>query len=231
MRTAALIAFFLSAVALTSAGDKYPLTMTAVFTKGHSVNLSKDATFQSGDYRCTKGDENHAPECHTLEEWAGMDSIAGEPDTVVFTLADGSQVGVQSRTVKKIPGFIVCDAGSDVIFCDLYFDFLTRQQINPTKKTPYGQTEYMSGDEMQVAQEARNRALFGNGKTMSLTYRYKTKGKPQDGFQRIEVDKGSCFTDENNINHCASQSVTHLLNPKGDGYVLNSKVDASLAAQ
>ena len=205
--------------------------MTAVFTKGHSVNFSKDATFQSGDYYCTKGDENHAPECHTLQDWASRDAIGGEPSTVVFTLADGSQVGVQSETVKKIPGFIVCGVGTPVIFCNLYVDFLTRQQVNPSKKTQYGQTEYMTGDELQAAQEARTHELFGNGSTMTLTYRYKLKGKPQDGFQRIEVDKATCVTDEHNVNLCTTQDVTHLLNPRGDGYVLNSKIDASVAAK
>jgi hypothetical protein len=101
------------ALALSATGaDKFPLTMNAVFTKGHTGDASKDATYSSDDYRCTKGDENHAPECQTVTEWAMLDSVAGTPDTVVFTMADGTVVKVQPRTVKKLPGYIVCDPGT-----------------------------------------------------------------------------------------------------------------------
>jgi len=205
------------------AGDKYPLTMTAVFTKGKSVLLHKpDEMYHSGDYDCTRGDEHNAPECHTTLEWAEMDSLAGAPDTLVFTLSDGSQVGVHSPTIHKIKGFIECNAGTPIIFCDLFFEFLERQQVKSSRTSKYGQTEFISAEEHAAATEARNHQLFGDGNTMTLSFRYKLKGKPKDDFQRIEIDKSSCVTNEDGVNHCAG--VLDILNPRGNGYVIGDKI-------
>lgn len=110
------------------AGDKYPLTMTAVLTPGTITNGYGHATYHSGNYDCTKGDEHNAPICHTPEEWAELDRIGGTPDTVLFTLADGSKVGVQSVTVNKRSGYIECIPTAQVIFCNLYFELLARKE-------------------------------------------------------------------------------------------------------
>src|SRR5438067_4707866 len=150
--------------------------MTAVFTEGKSVLLHNSGEmYHVGDYDCAPGDEHNAPECHTILEWAEMDSLAGIPDTILFTLADGSQVGVSSSTIHKIPGYIECSPGASIIFCNLYFEFLGRQQIVPLRKSKYGQTEYLSGAEYTAASEARHLELFGGGNTMTLTFRYKLK--------------------------------------------------------
>ena len=90
-----LSAFLWSLLAISSGfvNNDYPLTMTAVFTKGQIAPLhGADKMYHAGDYDCTRGDENNAPECHTLTEWAALDAIGGTPDTIVFTMADGSQI-------------------------------------------------------------------------------------------------------------------------------------------
>jgi hypothetical protein len=217
-----LSAFLLLLGTLAFAGDKYPLTMKAVFTKGKISKPDRGEMYHSGDYDCTQGDEHNAPDCRTITEWAELDSIGGEPDTIVFTMADGSQVGVQSTTIHKIPGYIECSPASSIIFCSLYFEFLERQQVSLTKTSPYGQTEFLSAEEHAAAQDARNRELFADGNTMTLTFRYKLKGRPQDGFQRIEIDKTSCVV-RDLVNHCDA-GLTHLLNARGDGYVLQGKL-------
>jgi hypothetical protein len=193
------------ALALPATGaDKFPLTMNAVFTKGHTGDASKDATYSSDDYRCTKGDENHAPECQTVTEWAMLDSVAGTPDTVVFTMADGTVVKVQPRTVKKLPGYIVCDPGTGlnlpgyqvgVYYCDVYFALL--EKVNAT--SPVSRTEIVSGSkqevqmspaEMMAATEANTKKLFGNGNSFTVAIPYRLKGKPDKhtGMQAVEVD-------------------------------------------
>jgi hypothetical protein len=163
-----LSAFLWSLLAISPsfAGGDYPLTMTAVFTKGQMSN-SHDTSkmYHAGDYDCTRGDENNAPECHTLLEWANLDAIGGTPDTVVFTLADGSQVGVQTVTIHKVPGFAECRPSSSYIFCSLYYELLSHHQV-------------------------------GEGKTATVNFRYKLHGGPKNGVQRIEVDKSSCVTEQ-----------------------------------
>ena len=207
------------------AGDKYSLTMTGVFTQGKGALLHNSSEmYHNGDYDCAPGDEHNAPECHTTLEWAEMDSIAGIPDTIVFTLADGSQVGVSSTTIHKIPGYIQCSAGSSIIFCNLYFEFLERQQFSMLRKSKYGQTESMSAEEYSAASKARHRELFGDGNTMTLTFRYKLKGKPENGFQRIELDKGSCVTGEYGTNNC-DKGIISIMNSRGDGYVVGDTVE------
>ncbi|MBZ5574584.1 MAG: PEGA domain-containing protein [Acidobacteriia bacterium] len=218
------IAFLIAVPALVA--ENYPLTITGVFTNGNSALLYRGQMYHSGDYDCTRGDENNAPECHTVSEWAQLESLAGTPSTVVFTLADGSQVGVQSEAVNKIPGFIECGAGTPIIFCELYFEFLGRQQVNRMRKSQYGQTEFMSAEEYEATSEARRRELFGNGNTMTLTFRYRLNGDTVDGFQRIEVDKSSCNTDEHKVNHCEGGHVLHVLNSRGDGYLVGQRVTA-----
>ena len=218
------IASMLLIAGSVSAEDKYPLTMTAVFTAGKIDNLHKaDEMYHSGDYDCTRGDEHNAPECHTVLEWAELDAISGTPDKVVFSLADGSQVGVHSRTIHKIPGFIECSPSTQVVFCNLYFEFLTRQNVNVTRQTQYGQSEVLSSQEFAAAADARHRQLFGNGNTMTLSFRYKLKGKPNTGFQRIELDKTSCVEDHG-TNHCSG--VLEVLNARGNGYIVGAKVEA-----
>ena len=208
----------------------YPLTMTAVYTRGQSAVLhDPKEMFHSGDYDCTRGDANNAPECHTLLEWAEMEAIAGTPDTVVFTLADGSQVGVQTHTMNKIPGFLECAPYSEIIFCSLYFEFLTRQQQVPRERVnKYGQTESLSTQEMIAAEEARRKELFGDGNTMTLTFRYRLKGGPKDHFQKIEIDRSSC-TEEHGVNHCSS--IPEALNARANGYFVGDKVDAPQLAR
>ncbi len=202
--------------------------MTAVFTKGKIAPLHKpDEMYHAGDYDCTRGDENNAPECHTLTEWAQLDAIGGTPDTVVFTLADGSQVGVQSISIHKIPGFVACGAGTPVIFCNLYFEFLNRQQVSPERRSKYGQTESLSSEEYGAAVRAREKELFGNGNTMTLVFRYKLKGKAKEGFQRIEIDKSSCVQ-EDGVNYCAP--VLDVLNAQGNGYLVGDKVQLPQSA-
>jgi len=105
----------------------------------------------------------------------------------------------------------------------LYFEFLTRQQVNVTRQTQYGQSEALSSQEVAAAEAARHRQLFGNGNTMTLAFRYKLKGKPNAGFQRIELDKTSCVEDHG-TNHCSG--VLEVLNARGNGYVVGAKVEA-----
>lgn len=184
-------------VSYSFAGGDYPLTMTAVFTKGEMSHLHDgEKMYHAGDYDCTRGDENNAPECHTLTEWAEMDAIGGTPDTVVFTLADGSQVGVQTVTVHKVPGFAECRPSSDYIFCSLYYELLTHQQS-------------------------------GEGKTITVNFRYKLRGGPKNGFQKIEVDKSSCVT-ERSTNFCTP--ALEVLNRRGNSYQIGMKVQLPAAA-
>jgi hypothetical protein len=207
------------------AGDEYSLTMTGVFTKGKGAALEEPNMYQVGEYECTHGSENSAPECHTVSEWAQMDMIAGLPERVVFTMADGSQVGVQGESMHRIPGFISCGAGEFIVFCHLYFEFLERQQVDMVTKTKYGQTEFMSTQEHTAALEAKQRELFGAGNTMTLTFRYRLKGVPEGGFQQIEIDKESCVTGEYGINHC--HSIPEALNSRGNSYAVGDHVEVA----
>jgi hypothetical protein len=71
MRVSRPIVLMLLMVASVLAEDKYPLSMTAVFTPGKIATLHKaDEMYHSGDYDCARGDEHNAPECHTVGEWA-----------------------------------------------------------------------------------------------------------------------------------------------------------------
>lgn len=224
MRRIVMFALLLALGIPAFAGDNYPLTMTGVFTKGRLLRSSlHETTYTSGDYECTSGDEHNAPTCHTIAEWAQLDSIGGIPDTIVFTMADGSKVGVHSLTVHKIPGYIECTPSVSHIFCNLYFEFLGRQQISMLRQTKYGQTESMSSEEYAAAEEARHRELFGAGNTMTLTFRYKLKGKPENGFQRIELDKKSCVTGDAGTNYC-DKGIISIMNRRGDGYIVGDTV-------
>ena len=219
-----LVAFLLTLLPAASAfgSNDYSLTMTAVFTKGEIASThSPNEMYHAGDYDCTRGDENNAPECHTLVEWAQLDAIGGTPNIVVFTMADGSQVGVQSTTIHKIPGFLECGPGTEVIFCNLYYEFLKRQQVNLLRRNRYGQTESLPSEEYDAAVKAKEKELFGTGKTMTLTFRYKLKGKPKDGFQRIEIDKSSCVL-EDGVNNC--EAIPEVLNARANGYFAGEKV-------
>lgn len=190
----------------TLGGEKYPLVMTAVYTEGHNIpNTLPKHDYTSGDYQCTKGDENHAPECHTILEWAELDRIAGTPATVLFTMADGVEIGVQESSVHKVYE-TTCSPGVSIIFCDLYYKLLQATQVNSLKQGQFGQIVPMTPEEYQAADAAQHKKLFGSGSQMTVTIHYKLKGKPdKNGFQRIEVDGVDTGT-------------LHVLNPLGDGY-------------
>jgi hypothetical protein len=180
------------------AGEKYPLAMSVVYTKGKSESsLAKDATYQSGDFYCTRGTENSAPVCHTVMEWAELDAVGGTPDTAVFTLSDGTTVKVQSNSVTKLSGYVICFPGSAIIFCSLYYD-LIGIALPPMSRTVvvsgYKQTIPLTAEEMDPA----NKKLFGNGNSFTVTIPYKLKGKvDKRGFQPIEVDVDSLPPDNN----------------------------------
>jgi hypothetical protein len=192
------------------AGEKYPLTMTAVYTEGHNLpNKLPKHDFTSGDYECTAGDENHAPECHTIQEWADLDRMSGTPTTVLFTMADGVQIGVQERSVNKVYD-TACDPGVSIIFCDIYFKLLGMTEISPLRQGQFGQDVDLTADEYKAALDALHQKLFGNGNQMQVTVHYRLKGKPdKSGFQRIEVEG-------------IDSSTTHILNPLGDGYYVKN---------
>jgi hypothetical protein len=199
-----LIAIFLAIP--SCAAEKYSLTMTAVYIKGHNLpNKVPKHDYVSGDYECTKGDETHAPDCRTTLEWAELDRIGGIPDTVLFTMADGVQVGVQETSVKKVYD-TTCGPGTSIIFCEIYYKMLEMTQINTLKQGKFGQVDSMTTEEYVAAQEALNQKLFGNGDQMQVIFHYRLKGKPdRSGFQRIDVEG-------------LDSGVTHILNPLGDGY-------------
>ncbi len=211
-----LIAAIAITLALTSsafAGEKYPLTMTAIYTEGHNrpYEQQEKHDYTSGDYECTAGDEHNAPDCRTSTEWAELERIGGTPTTVLFTMADGVQIGVQSASVNKVYE-ITCSPGVSIIFCDVYYKLMETTQISFLKTDKYGQTV---GSETAMAEQAAlKKKLFGNGDTMKVTIHYKLIGKPdKNGFQRIEVEG-------------LGKEAAHLdriLNPLGDGYYVKSK--------
>ncbi len=190
----AAIAVLLMLPLVAFGGEKYPLSMTAVYTRGHidkDKAGSKEATFHSGDYDCTAGDANNSPDCKTTLEWAELDTIAGTPTTVVFTMADGTVVRVQSLTVKKLPGYIVCTEANSafsssenyVVYCNLYFKLLgvTLEGLKSSRTETvngYKQEVALSSDEMTKASQDYDKKLFGTGDSFMATIRYKLKGKP-----------------------------------------------------
>lgn len=111
---------------------------------------------------------------------------------------------VQSRTVKKLPGYIVCDPGTGlnlpgyqvgVFYCDVYFALL--EKVNATRPisrtetvSGYKQEAQMSPDEMMAAAEANKKNLFGNGNSFTASLPYRLKGKPDKhiGMQAVEID-------------------------------------------
>ena len=201
----AVIAITLALVGSAFAGEKYPLTMTAIYTPGHNrPELQEKTTYHSGDYDCTEGDEHNAPDCHTAMEWAQLHRIGGTPDTVLFTMTDGVQIGVQSVSVNKVYE-ITCSPGVSNIFCDVYYKLLESTQVNPAAMVDrFGQP--LSAGAYLAKVDALKKERFGNGDTMTVSIPYKLTGKPdKNGFQRIEV-KG------------VDKGITHLLNPLGDGY-------------
>jgi hypothetical protein len=193
------------------AGEKYPLMMTAVYTRGHNLpNKLPKHDYTSGDYECTKGDDTHAPDCRTILEWAEMERAAGIPTTVLFTMADGVQVGVQEVSVNKIYD-TTCHPGAFIIFCDIYYKLMGMTSVSVLKQGQFGQTVSMTPEESKNAQDVLNKKLFDNGNQMQVTIHYKLKGKPdKNGFQRIEVDG-------------VDSGATHTLNPLGDGYYVKNE--------
>src|SRR5208337_4337560 len=127
----AAIAITLALISSAFAGEKYPLTMTAIYTKGHNrpYEQQEKHDYTSGDYECTKGDEHNAPDCRTSVEWAELERIGGTPDMVLFTMADGVQIGVQSVSVNKVYE-ITCSPGVSIIFCDVYYKLMEMTQAN-----------------------------------------------------------------------------------------------------
>jgi hypothetical protein len=115
-------------------------------------------------------------------EWATLDTLAGTPDTVAFTMADGTMVKVQSLTVKKLPGYIVCSSGSEIVFCDLYFKLLGVTIAQPMTRTEtvngYKQEVALSSDEMTKASQDYDKKLFETGDSFKATIPYRLKGKP-----------------------------------------------------
>ena len=203
--TIAAIAITLALVGSAFAGEKYPLTMTAIYTKGHNrpYEQQEKHDYTSGDYECTKGDEHNAPDCRTSVEWAELERIGGTPDMVLFTMADGVQIGVQSVSVNKVYE-ITCSPGVSIIFCDVYYKLMEMTQANFMKTDKYGQT--VDPETAMADQDALTKKRFENGDTMKVTIPYKLKGKPdKNGFQRIEVEG-------------VDKGITHILNPLGDGY-------------
>jgi hypothetical protein len=149
-----LIALLTILVPEALAGEKYPLTMTAVYTRGHNrPDTMPKHDYTSGDYECTAGDDTHAPDCRTILEWAELDRIGGTPDTVLFTMADGVQVGVQSTSVNKVYD-TTCNPGISVIFCDIYYKFLGMTNASLQKPGPFGQVIWMTMEESIAAQQA-----------------------------------------------------------------------------
>jgi hypothetical protein len=211
MKRVLMIAVIVLMSAACGFAEKYPLVMSAIYTKGKSVNLHSGKMYHSGEYECTEGDEHNAPDCRTILEWAQLDSIGGTPDTVLFTLADGSQVGVHSPSVHKIPGYVECNVGTPVVFCDLYFNILGMTQISAFKKGPFNQDVALTTEEYAATQKALNTKLFGNGNQMKVSIPYKLHGKPKNGFQRIDVDG-------------LHNDLSHIINTNADGYYIGSTV-------
>lgn len=201
-----IMALLIIATSTAFAGEKYPLTMTAIYTEGHNrPDTMPKHDYTSGDYECTAGDDTHAPDCRTSLEWAELDRIGGTPTTVLFTMADGVQVGVQETSVDKVYD-TTCGVGTPIIFCDIYFKLLGITQASMQKQGPFGQVVWMTAEESMAAQDTLNKKLFGNGNQMQVTIHYRLKGKPdKNGFQRIEVEG-------------VDKGITHILNPLGDGY-------------
>jgi hypothetical protein len=173
--------------------------------KGHNrpYEQQEKHDYTSGDYECTKGDEHNAPDCRTSVEWAELERIGGTPDMVLFTMADGVQIGVQSVSVNKVYE-ITCSPGVSIIFCDVYYKLMEMTQANFLKTDKYGQT--VDPETAMAEQDALTKKRFGNGDTTKVTIPYKLKGKPdKNGFQRIEVEG-------------VDKGITHILNPLGDGY-------------
>ena len=192
---------------------KYPLTMTAEFSEGKS-GARTPTPYHSGDYDCTAGDEHNAPTCHTASEWMELALIGGTPDTVIFTMEDGAQVGVQSiaamqsQTMNKLPDHLTCPGRNATIFCNLY-DELKRMVPPPEKSGPFGQEP--SQEEFMVAYQARHRELFGDKNLMTVRFSYRLKGKVEsDGFQHVEVDPKVC--------QFCSLVIWKFGNARGDGY-------------
>ena len=170
-RLFALAALVVLSTAASAQSKKYLLTMTAVYTAAHSVSRSHP-TYRVGEYSCTEGDEHNAPVCKTDAEWYEQDAMTGLPATAVFTLADGSHIGVQDDVYHREKGFLRCTALSqegvefkgygravgDSIFCRLL-----------------GELTHME----------RTGDLKSGG---TATFHYKLKGKPKDGYQFVEVE-------------------------------------------
>jgi hypothetical protein len=153
---AALVAL---CTAASAQSGKYPLIMTAVYTAGHPVSRT-ETTYRDGEYRCTAGDEHNAPICKTDAEWYEQDQMTGIPDTAIFTLADGSHIGVQDNVYHLNEGFLRCKEDVyESIFCRLLSEM-----------------HFMA-----------NSGKLKSGST--ATFHYKMKGKPKNGYQFVEVEE------------------------------------------
>jgi hypothetical protein len=106
IKTLILTALVLCAAA-SAQSHKYPLSMTAVYTEAHSISRTQ-TTYRDGEYSCTPGDEHNAPVCKTDAEWATQDAMTGVPATALFTLDDGSHIGVQDDVYHREKGFLRC---------------------------------------------------------------------------------------------------------------------------
>lgn len=181
------------------ASDKYPLAMSVTYTEGELKSSSlKEANYHLGDDYCTRGTRNSAPVCHTVDEWAELDSLAGTPETAVFTLADGTVVKTQSNSVNKLPGYLVCFPGSQIVFCTLFYDLLS------ISHPPSYRTEVVSGFNQivtltQEEVDAYRKKLFRDGTSFTLTIPYKLKRNvDKQGFQNVEVETDTLPPDQNN---------------------------------
>jgi hypothetical protein len=86
--------------------------------------------------------------------------MTGTPATALFTLPDGSHIGVQDNVYHQEKGFLKCTGDVfESIFCHLL-----------------SQMTYMT-----------NTGKLKPGET--ATFHYKLKGKAKDGYQYVEVEE------------------------------------------
>lgn len=166
------IAVLVLCFAASAQSGKYPLTMTAIYTEAHSISRT-ETTYRDGEYRCTSGDEHNAPICKTDAEWYTQDAKTGLPATAMFTLADGSHIGVQDDTYRREEGFMRCTALSQ----------------DGVEFKGYGRSV---GDSIFCQLLSRMTYMTHSGGLKSgstATFHYKLKGKPKNGYQLVEVEE------------------------------------------
>jgi hypothetical protein len=69
MKPSTLLLAALVALCTAASAQKYPLTMTAVYTAAHRGKPIQ-TTFRDGEYTCTAGEPGQAPLCKTDAEWS-----------------------------------------------------------------------------------------------------------------------------------------------------------------